>query len=64
MFPSISPFSRSCLLVLMSSALITACNSSEPTDSASALDTGDVALLITDAPTSAYDEIIVEAEQV
>jgi len=48
----------------MSSALITACNSSEPTDSASALDTGDVALLITDAPTSAYDEIIVEAEQV
>ena len=57
MFPSISPFSRSFLLVLLSSALITACNSSDT-------DSGDVSLLITDAPTSAYDEINVEAEQV
>jgi len=64
MFPSIPPFYRSCLLVLMSSALFTACNSSDSTSSSSDLDTGAVALLITDAPTSAYDEINVEAEQV
>jgi hypothetical protein len=43
---------------------MTACNSSDQASSASALDTGEVALLITDAPTSAYDEINVEAEQV
>jgi len=64
MLASISPFSRSFLLVLLSSALITACNSSDTTSSSSNLDTGAVALLITDAPTSAYDEINVEAEQV
>ena len=64
MLASISPFSRSFLLVLLSSALITACNSSDTTSSSSALDTGDVALLITDKPTSAYDEINVTAEQV
>ena len=57
MLASISPFSRTFLLVLLSSALITACNSSDT-------DSGDVSLLITDAPTSAYDEINVEAEQV
>ena len=64
MIPSISPFYRSCILVLMSSALITACNSSDTTSSSSALDTGAVALLITDKPTHAYDEINVVAEQV
>jgi len=64
MFTSISPFSRSFLLVLLSSALITACNSSDTTSSSSGLDTGAVALLITDAPTSAYDEINVVTEQV
>ena len=64
MLASISPFSRSFLLVLLSSALITACNSSDTSSSSSNLDTGAVALLITDAPTSAYDEINVEAEQV
>ncbi len=61
MFTSISPFSRSCLFVLLTSALLTACNSSETTSS---LNQGDVALLITDAPTSAYHKIMVEAEQV
>ena len=61
MFTSTPPFFRSCLLVLITSAFLTACNTSETTSS---LDTGDVALLITDAPTSAYDEINVEAEQV
>ena len=64
MLASISPFSRSFLLVLLSSALITACNSSDTTSSSSGLDTGAVALLITDAPTSAYDEINVVTEQV
>ena len=64
MLASISPFSRSFILVLLSSALITACNSSDTTSSGSALDTGAVALLITDAPTSAYDEINVVTEQV
>jgi len=61
MFTATSPFFRSCFLVLITSALITACNSSETTSS---LDTGDVALLITDSPSSAYDEINVDAEQV
>lgn len=61
MFHNISPVYRSFLLVLISSALLTACNSSETTSS---LDQGDVALLITDAPTSAYHKIMVEAEQV
>jgi hypothetical protein len=61
MFPSISPFSRSFLLALLCPVLISACNSSDTTSS---VDTGDVALLITDAPTSAYDEINVTAEQV
>lgn len=64
MFTSISPISRSFLLVLLGSALITACNSSDPTSASSELDTGAVALLITDAPTSAYDEINVVTEQV
>ena len=64
MFTSISPFFRFSLLVLLGSALITACNSSDTTSSGSALDTGAVALLITDAPTSAYDEINVVTEQV
>ena len=64
MLASISPFSRSFILVLLSSALITACNSSDTSSSSSNLDTGAVALLITDAPTSAYDEINVVTEQV
>lgn len=64
MFPSISPFSRSCLFVLLSSVLITACNSSDTTSSASALDTGDVALLITDGPTADFDEVNVVADSV
>ena len=64
MLTSISPFFRFSLLVLLGSALITACNSSDTTSSGSALDTGAVALLITDAPTSAYDEINVVTEQV
>jgi hypothetical protein len=64
MFTSLSPFSRTFLFVLLSSALITACNSSDTTTPSSGLDTGAVALLITDAPTSAYDEINVVAEQV
>ena len=66
MFTSIPPVSRSLLffLVLLSSALITACNSSDTTSPSSGLDTGAVALLITDAPTSAYDEMNVVAEQV
>jgi len=64
MFTSISPISRFSLLVLLGSALITACNSSDPTSASSDLDTGAVALLITDAPTSAYDEMNVVTEQV
>ena len=66
MFTSIPPVSRSLLffLVLLSSALITACNSSDTTSPSSGLDTGAVALLITDNPTSAYDDMNVVAEQV
>lgn len=72
MYPILSRYVRSCFLLLLTSIFLAACSSSETADSVTgtgngtvtAIETGDVTLLITDAPTSAYDEINVIAESV
>ena len=69
MYRSISRFSRSCLLILITPLFITACSSSDTADgnatgTPTGVETGDVMLLLTDAPTSAYDEVNVVAESV
>ena len=65
---------RSCCLLLLGSIFLAACSSDEGADAVSgpvtpsstptAVETGDVTLLITDAPTSDYDEVNVVAESV
>lgn len=61
---------RFSFLLLLISAFLTACSSDETADTGigsgtpTAVDTGDVTLLLTDAPTSAYDEVNVVAESV
>ena len=63
---------RSSFLILLSTIFLTACGSSDTADTgigsgnstATGVDMGDVTLLITDAPTSEYDEVNVVAESV
>ncbi len=64
MSPSIFRLFRSYILLLLTAAFITACNSSDTGDTNAGVDTGAVTLLITDAPTSYYDEVNVVAESV
>lgn len=70
MYPTLSRFVHSCFLLLLTSIFLAACSSSETADSGTgtgtvtAIETGDVTLLITDAPTSEYDEVNVVAESV
>ncbi|UCB54417.1 MAG: DUF4382 domain-containing protein [Thiotrichales bacterium] len=62
----------SSFLFILTPIFLTACSSSETADSgigsgtslATGVETGDVTLLLTDAPTSAYDEVNVVAESV
>ena len=60
--PSTSRFLRSFFLLTLTSFFLAACSSDETAPAA--VDTGDVTLLLTDAPTSLYDEVNVTAEQV
>ena len=68
--PNISRFLRSCFFLTLTSTFLAACSSDEAADSGTgsgtpvAVDTGDVTLLLTDAPNSYYDEVNVVAEQV
>ena len=69
--PSTSQFLRSFFLLTLTSLFLAGCSSDETADSGTgaggipaAVDTGDVTLLLTDAPTSLYDEVNVTAEQV
>ena len=60
MFVNSSRSLRSCLLVLLAPLFITACNSSDSASSgdiASGFESGEVTLLVTDAPTSEFDEV-------
>ncbi|MGD8801864.1 MAG: DUF4382 domain-containing protein [Gammaproteobacteria bacterium] len=59
---NISRSMRSCLLALLAPLFITACNSSDSASSgngdlASGYDSGEVTLLVTDAPSSEFDEV-------
>jgi hypothetical protein len=59
---NISGSMRSCLLALLAPLFITACNSSDSASSgngdiASGYDSGEVTLLVTDAPSSEFDEV-------
>ena len=70
-FSSSKPF-RFYFLLLLAPIFLAACTSDETADAgtgtgtgiASGVDTGDVVLLLTDAPTSEYDEVNVVAESV
>ncbi|MGD8583581.1 MAG: DUF4382 domain-containing protein [Gammaproteobacteria bacterium] len=62
MYVNISRSMRSCLLALLAPLFITACNSSDSASSgngdlASGYDSGEVTLLVTDAPSSEFDEV-------
>ena len=62
MYVNISRSMRSSLLVLLAPIFITACNSSDSASSgngdlASGYDSGEVTLLVTDAPSSEFDEV-------
>ena len=68
-FSSLKPL-RIYFLLLLTPIFLTACTSDETADAGTGtgipagVDTGDVILLLTDAPTSAYDEVNVVAESV
>jgi hypothetical protein len=72
MYTNLSLLLRSSFLILLSTIFLTACESSDTADTgigsgnstATGVEMGDVTLLITDAPTSAYDEVNVVAESV
>jgi hypothetical protein len=60
MYVNISSSLRSCLLVLLAPVFITACNSSDSASSgdiATGFESGEVTLLVTDAPNSEFDEV-------
>ena len=64
MYTKLSILLRSSFLLLLTTIFLTACESSDVADSSTGVQTGEVTLLITDAPTSAYDEVNVVAESV
>lgn len=70
MYPSLSRFFRSFLLLLLTPVFIAACDSSDTADSSTSsatptsVVTGDVALLITDAPTAEFDQVNVAVDSV
>ena len=74
MYPSSPILPRSYFLLLLGSIFLAGCSSDEGADAVgvsgtpgstpTAVETGDVTLLLTDAPTSAYDEVNVVAESV
>jgi len=70
MYPRISCFLRSLFFLTLTSTFLAACTSEETADAGggtvipSAVDTGEVTLLITDNPNSEYDEVNVTAESV
>ena len=64
MYTKLSILLRSSFVLLLTSIFLTACESSDTADSGTGVQTGEVTLLITDAPTSAYDEVNVVAEEV
>ena len=72
MYPRLLRLLRSSFLLLLTPIFFAACSSSDTADSgtgigsgtATGIETGDVTLLITDAPTSDYDEVNVVAESV
>jgi hypothetical protein len=68
MYTKLSLLLRSSFLLLFASIFLAACNSSDTADTGAdtvtGVDMGDVTLLLTDAPTSEYDEVNVVAESV